>query len=95
MSMSDLAVAVGRSEPLGRQWNTYRAFPPQRILQGIAERLDVRMNWLLSGENEPADRALTVVERETLATMRELPLDLQKLLLATAKGWRAEPTRKK
>lgn len=95
ISLGKLAVAVGKSEELGRQWAAGNAFPTQRTVLKIAEQLDVSVNWLLTGDTAPADRPLTELEREILAAARELPVEMQKLFLTTGKGWAASLPKKK
>lgn len=86
ITMSALALSVGRTDNAGRQWNTYRSLPRHQAMMAVANALEVSVNWLLTGENEPADRAVTQIERETLSVIRELPVDVQEMLLAQARA---------
>lgn len=85
-TMSSLAEHVGMTANAGRQWKGYRALPRHRVMMAIAEALGVTANWLITGQDEPSDRAVTQIERDTLATMRELPMEIQEMILAQARA---------
>jgi transcriptional regulator with XRE-family HTH domain len=94
-TMAKLAREIGATTNAGSQWGSYRSLPKHRSMVAIARNLEVSVNWLLTGFEEPADRPLTAVELETLAAMRELPPDKQALILATVKAWRVPDVAKK
>ncbi len=84
-----LARGCGLSDNMGSQWSSGNSFPPERHLHTIAQMLGVDMGWLLTGdERSEATQAQTHTEAAMLAVLRELPPDMQRMLLAQAEAAR-------
>ncbi len=80
---------------MGSQWSGRNSFPLERHLHIIAGMLGVEMGWLLTGdERGEATQAQTQTEAAMLAVLRELPPDMQRVLLAQAQAAR-DSARKK
>lgn len=94
-SWSWLARGCGLSDNMGSQWKSGNSFPPERHLHVIAGMLGVDMGWLLTGD-EPgeAKQAQTQTEAAMLAVMRQLPPDIQRMLLAQAEAARDSAQKK-
>lgn len=90
-----LAKGCGLSDNMGSQWRSGNSFPPERHLHTIATMLGVDMGWLLTGdERGEATQAQTQTEAAMLAVLRELPPDMQRLLLAQAEAARDSAKKK-
>jgi transcriptional regulator with XRE-family HTH domain len=87
LSWAELARRVGRSHQLGSAWSGKRSFPPERVMDKIAEVLDVPRAWLLSGDDPQAQmKPATVNEAEALALIKSLPAAQQAVVLSALRG---------
>lgn len=95
MSWQQASTHVGKSANLGNQWSSRRAFPQERDLYTLAQHLGVTMGWLLTGEEPTAETtAITATEREMLAALRQLPPDMQRVVLAQVEAAAHQITKK-
>jgi transcriptional regulator with XRE-family HTH domain len=96
MSWAALARACNRSTQLGAQWSGRRSFPPQRVLQQIAEVLEVSRAWLLSGDEDDAEvKARTVRQARVLKLMLSMSPEQEAAILAAAEGIATHMDKKK
>ncbi len=95
MKWGEAAKICGKSANLGNQWSSRRSCPVQRDVDTLAQRLGVRMSWLLSGD-EPTEQtqARTARELEMLQTLRDMPEDQQRAAIAATKAIRDSITKK-
>lgn len=91
----EAALMCGKSANLGNQWSTRRSCPVQRDVETIAQRLGIRMAWLLTGD-EPGEetQARTIRELEVLRTLRDMPEDQQRAALAAIRAIKDALTKK-
>lgn len=96
LSWAELARQAGRSPELGAQWSGRRSFPPERVLGRIAEALNVRRSWLLSGEEGDEDvKARTVRQARVLRLMLDMTPEQEAAIVASAEGIAAHMGKKK
>lgn len=95
VSWGEAALLCGKSANLGNQWSTRRSCPVQRDVETIAQRLGIRMAWLLTGD-EPSEetQARTIRELEVLRTLRDMPDDQQRAALAAIRAIKDTLTKK-
>ena len=90
-----LARGCNLADNMGSQWSGRNTFPLERHLHIIAGMLGVEMGWLLTGdERGEATQAQTQTEAAMLAVLRELPPDMQRVLLAQAQAARDSAKKK-
>jgi transcriptional regulator with XRE-family HTH domain len=69
------------------QYETARHLPRVRILERIAMEFDVKLEWLMTGEDpEEQIKAQTTTEKEALKLIRAIPTKDHEALLAMLQG---------
>lgn len=95
LSTCDQGRSIGVTANAVTQYETGRAVPKQERLDALSKALGTSTEWLLTGhESERLAYAQNRLELDLLALIREIPAELQKVVLAAVKGV-AEAARRK